>query len=119
MHGRKKSDVKSQAEQDHTLKKVKIFSSTIQLLFVKRKQGDTSIETLDLISKLLLSNPDVYTVWNYRREILIMLYERSFNLSMTSETKVSHDVGSKVRDEELKLTEECIKRNPKSCMLTN
>ena len=89
------------------------------------------METLELTSKMLRNNPDFYTLWNFRREILYYLYPdlqsssppQLSTLALTtvvptsSSTAAKSDVYDKsvLRDGELALSTEGIKRNPKSC----
>ena len=78
-----------------------------------------------MTAKLLLVNPDVYTLWNYRREILL---RRKQNVLAHIERCSSSDTGDLMVEsvealqddfdsiglQELSLSEECLKRNPKS-----
>jgi len=38
---------------------------------VQKKTGDWSKNAFDLTTKLLLVNPELYTIWNYRRNIML------------------------------------------------
>lgn len=41
------------------------------LIILQRQQGDLDTEQLNITGKVLTNNPDIYTLWNIRREILI------------------------------------------------
>lgn len=66
------------------------------------------------MSNLLLSNPDMYDTWNYRRDII---QSKLIQLSLleNSEEKISSPDADKIRDQELEITAKCIIKNPKSC----
>lgn len=38
----------------------------------QRKEGELDKDLLELTGNVLSSNPDIYTLWNIRREILII-----------------------------------------------
>ncbi|XP_038070452.1 geranylgeranyl transferase type-2 subunit alpha-like [Patiria miniata] len=106
MHGRLK--VKTTAEQQEAKrkereKKLKLYTGATQKVFQKRKDGEFDDESLEITSQLLSSNPDFYTLWNYRREIFL-------DLTKNSESQEMQDRYSK----ELKFLESCLMVNPKS-----
>lgn len=106
MHGRLK--VKSTAEQEEAKrkereKKLKIYNTGTKRAFEKREAGEYDDEALQVTSQLLCSNPDFYTLWNFRKEIILHL----------SEKKVDDDL-QQLLENELLLVEECFKKNPKS-----
>ncbi len=132
MHGRKKStQPPSQREIDAIKKKITTYQTLVGMAFEKRESGDRSVETLDLTGKLLASFPDFYSMWNYRREILIDMHSAALGpvLSIAGSKgeekgeekgemdKIPEAVGGAVRDMELALSAECIQKNPKSCEL--
>ena len=115
MHGRKKISIPlSVSEIEKVQKKIQTFTSLVTILFERKQLNDYSIETLKLTTKLLASNPDLYSMWNYRREILISLHSESLGLTNENISKVKI-IADNIRDEELNLTVEAIKRNSKSC----
>ncbi|KAJ8901355.1 hypothetical protein NDN08_007201 [Rhodosorus marinus] len=65
-------------------------------------EADLSDEAEALVRKVVESNPDDYTLWNYRREWL---------LSLKGE---AHDRLVKVWNDELRLTEKALLRHPKA-----
>lgn len=106
MHGRVK--VKSTAQQEEEKerereKKLKIYVAARDACFSKRKEGVLDEGALLLTQKLLSSNPDFATLWNYRREILLHL-----------ETVREKDDVQSMYDAELLFLESCLKVNPKS-----
>lgn len=92
-----------------------------KLLLARRKANDQSPDTFELLGKMLRSNPDFYTLWNYRKEILISTCSNS-NIPLTTAIEHKGDYqyavplsqGSSLLEVELSLTAECIKKNPKS-----
>ncbi|XP_023939140.2 geranylgeranyl transferase type-2 subunit alpha [Bicyclus anynana] len=106
MHGRIKvrttEEEKARKEKERQ-EKLKVFKHAMQKILYKRKQGEQDDEQLEITGKVLSSNPDIYTLWNIRREILILF----------SKTKNEEEM-SKIYDTELNLTEYCLKINPKS-----
>ncbi|KAG8311621.1 geranylgeranyl transferase type-2 subunit alpha [Homalodisca vitripennis] len=106
MHGRVK--VRTTAEQDEIKRKeraekVKLYKAGMSLAFDMREKGDKNEKGLAVSAKLLAPNPDIYTLWNIRREIILHL-----------KTLKSDDEFSQVMEDELRLTEICLKNQPKS-----
>ena len=60
-------------------------------------------QSLAITGQLVSVNPDFYTIWNFRREILVCL--------KSEENDESFD---KICRNELQLTENCLRVNPKS-----
>ncbi|MFT7809354.1 geranylgeranyl transferase type-2 subunit alpha [Arapaima gigas] len=106
MHGRVKLKSSAQQEEEKRKereKKLKVYLSSRDACFSKRKQGLLDEEALQLTQQLLSANPDFATLWNYRREILLYL-----------ETIRSEDEIQRLYEEELSFLEICLKVNPKS-----
>ncbi|KAJ8679431.1 hypothetical protein QAD02_015218 [Eretmocerus hayati] len=104
MHGRVK--VRTSAEQERIReaekrKKALAFKKGVELIFEKRKNGDLDDEILVMTEKLLAQLPDVYTLWNIRREALL-------NNNWSDDERVEK------LEKELPLTETCLRENPKS-----
>lgn len=116
MHGRKKvAGGPSEAELSALDQKAATYSSLVSILFGKRKSGDHSPDVLDLLSKMLKSNPDFYSLWNYRREVLLSQYsDLGLKESAANGDKIPSSIGSAIRDKELELTADGIRKNPKS-----
>ena len=98
----------------------------IQLICIsQRNEGCQDVSLLEDIAKLLVANPDVYTLWNYRREILLTLKDAN---QQTPIVGVDNDEAGDIPDEkvspvkdfqsilerEQELTVACFERNPKS-----
>ncbi|KDQ60631.1 hypothetical protein JAAARDRAFT_172668 [Jaapia argillacea MUCL 33604] len=74
MHGVKRTRQSREAEEARKLKeqaKLKDYLLLTEDLLSRKKKKDWSKEAFDLATKLLHSNPEFYTIWNYRRNILI------------------------------------------------
>ena len=100
MHGRKKR-VLSEAEIENLRVKTEGYIKLSSAISLMKKEKRRDVATLDLIQKMLTMNPDFYSLWNYRREILEDEYsEKDFDRS--------------AGDRELSLSSHAIQRNPKS-----
>jgi geranylgeranyl transferase type-2 subunit alpha len=49
---------------------LKVYQAATKSAFEKRKNGEYDKEGLDVTANILAANPDFYTLWNFRREIL-------------------------------------------------
>jgi len=142
MHGRVrgrdggKDTAEKEAIKDAITRKASMYSDLTALLTKMRTAGDISQQALDLTSKVLRINPDYYTLWNYRREVLLAMYGNSLGLchgrmdggmtctaaadqaksqaSSSGDHRISVELGSTIRDQELDLSKEAIMKNPKS-----
>ena len=105
MHGRKRVPpvVPTDAEVAKEAAKVKKYSQLVSSVLNKRQANERGEEAWKLTSVLLKLNPDFYSVWNFRREILLEKLESQD----ANEPNV-------FLDGELVLTEHAIGRNPKS-----
>jgi len=119
MHGRVRvSEAPSAEVQAAQEKKARTYTELSRVLLQRRREGDLGSETKELIGKMLRSNPDFYTLWNYRREVLqsqcaaagLPLAEA---LAQRGASKVE-GAGDLLVQAELSLTADCIKKNPKS-----
>ena len=117
MHGRKKStEPRSEAEIKTLDRKTELYSKTLYIVLERKKCKDFTEEALELTAKMLKSNPDFYSVWNYRKEILVAMIP---DLAISVDTDHNRIVNDEVRVRELKLSEDCIRKNPKSCKHNN
>lgn len=116
MHNRKKLErPPSDAEIAALQKKSQTYASLVQIIFERRVAKDHSADTLQLVGKMLRTNPDFYSLWSFRREVL---FSTNPSLSEASfESKYTGDNADLIRDEEMNLSTEGIQRNPKSCTL--
>eukprot|EP00639_Heterosigma_akashiwo_P004198 CAMPEP_0194583628 /NCGR_PEP_ID=MMETSP0292-20121207/16472_1 /TAXON_ID=39354 /ORGANISM="Heterosigma akashiwo, Strain CCMP2393" /LENGTH=219 /DNA_ID=CAMNT_0039438325 /DNA_START=89 /DNA_END=748 /DNA_ORIENTATION=- len=109
MHGRKKADsIKSPEELAAREEKVKKYTKLLSIISGLRSNGVKSDEALNLLSTALRLNPDNYSLWNYRREILLEVYSKEENGVRTLTLEEDQRAG------ELQLTQDGIGRNPKS-----
>ena len=126
MHGRKripKDVVPNEKEVKKKRAKMKAYTKLSTVLLAKRQKGDKSLKTLELTAKMVVVNPDFYTIWGYRREILAHHYN-NFMVTSSKNGDDSSEMGIKAVTEdslknmyltELSLTENALlKRNPKS-----
>ena len=126
MHGRKripKGVVPNEKEVLKKQAKMKAYTKLSTVLLSKRQKGDKSLKTLELTAKMVVVNPDFYTIWGYRREILAHHYN-NFTVTSSKSDDGSSETGTKpvtldslknMYSKELSLTENALlKRNPKS-----
>ena len=109
MHGRLK--VRSSAEQEERKrvereKKLASYkqamSMCLNMMTTKKYDDDTASEMgLKVSAEILANQPDISTLWNMRREIIL------FRVG-------SDDFERKHLNTELSLTETCLRKNPKS-----
>ncbi|XP_067934771.1 geranylgeranyl transferase type-2 subunit alpha-like [Watersipora subatra] len=106
MHGRLKVKTTEEQEKARQLeqdKKVKAYQTATSRIFAKRVAGELDIEALQLSGAVLAKNPDVYSLWNYRKEIYLHL------IKSLPETRICE-----LFDEELSFLVSCLTYNPKS-----
>ncbi|PRD36713.1 UNVERIFIED_CONTAM: Geranylgeranyl transferase type-2 subunit alpha [Trichonephila clavipes] len=106
MHGRlkvKTSEEQAEAKRREQQEKLKVYVAVTGKVFAKREAKEYDDEGLELTARILEKNPDFYTLWNYRREILLSL----------KDTKNEEEL-KKLILLELDLTQNCLKMNPKS-----
>ena len=123
MHGRKRGQIDNDTRAKMA-KKAKMFQELSLIIAKSRIKGDRSQKALDLTSKMLSMNPDCYSWWNYRREILLDMYGGADQLGLMMEAPSSEEAkvrtpgkestAAAVRDTELQLTVDGIMKNPKS-----
>lgn len=104
MHGRLK--IYTTAEQEEIKKKEKAaklakYKAGIAIIFQKKKDKIWDDELLSVVKQMLSSNPDIYTLWNIRRQVL-------------ENNEWSKDDYKQYLENEMSLTENCLKENPKS-----
>lgn len=112
MHNRKKLDRPLSEEETRVAKeKSATYKGLVGVIWKKRAEKDYSKDTLLVLGKMLAMNPDFYSLWNYRREILLSLHPELDGVDILS-SKVDNPALLK---QELDVTAAAIRRNPKSC----
>lgn len=106
MHGRLK--VRTSAEEAARKKKeqelkVKAYRAGMAKIHAKRASNELDAEMLTICGQILARNPDVYTLWNIRKECIIKLSE-----NLDQEAKQA------IYDKDLGFAEQCLLANPKS-----
>ncbi|CAK9801482.1 Geranylgeranyl transferase type-2 subunit alpha [Anthophora quadrimaculata] len=104
MHGRVK--VRTTAEQEAIKNKEKVeklarYKAGMSIVFEKRRNNVYDDELMTVSGRILLQNPDIYTLWNIRREAFI-------------NNEGDEDLLKKFYQNELTFTENCLQKNPKS-----
>lgn len=82
--------------------KVKAYRSAMTKIIAKRAAEEYDSELMQLTGGVLSRNPDVFTLWNIRREFLLKL-----KVENPDEVTASFE-------KDLHLTETCLQVNPKS-----
>ncbi|KAH8418475.1 hypothetical protein KR009_004817 [Drosophila setifemur] len=130
MHGRVKVRT-TEEERERKLKeqalKVRAYRSAMGRIQKKRQAGELDDEMLTLTVQILQRNPDVSTLWNIRRECVLMKLAKLKDKSQQEEQEEKltqekyHDEKCLPADKtqtlfvcELDLTEQCLMVNPKS-----
>ena len=107
MHGVTKTEYQAKRTEAHqrerALKAAK-YSKVIAAIRQRRAQKLHDAESLGLTSKILELNPEFYTLWNFRKEILLQMFAAAAEASQRQALNA----------EELRLTLTAIKRQPKS-----
>ncbi|XP_018307477.1 geranylgeranyl transferase type-2 subunit alpha [Mycetomoellerius zeteki] len=103
MHGRVK--VRTTVGQEEIKKReravrVAQYKIDIATVFQKRKDKEWDDELLLVTKRMLLSNSDIYTLWNIRREFF--------------KNNEWNDDYKQLLENEMSLTEQCLRDNPKS-----
>lgn len=114
MHGRKKSDLpQTKEEKDAVQAKISNYMKVIGAIRHKRAAGEMDEEYKGLLGKLLRLHPDFYSMWNFRKEAVLQEIGRIGEDRSNSSEGRDKALGA-VYEEELALSVDCIKRNPKS-----
>lgn len=82
--------------------KVKAYRAAMAKIVEKRAAEQYDTELLQLTAGVLIRNPDVFTLWNVRREYLLKL-----------KSEKPEEV-QEIFTKDLQLTEQCLQVNPKS-----
>ena len=113
MHNvKRKFTKKTHEEQKLALLKIGKFRGLAQLLLKYQAKKVYTKETLMLTEQMLTRNCDFHVIWNYRREILLHMFDKAKDELAGEELQAAIN---KLEDKELALTRQCIaKENPKS-----
>ncbi|XP_016483241.1 geranylgeranyl transferase type-2 subunit alpha 1-like [Nicotiana tabacum] len=106
MHGRPRKAPTTEEQEASAIKASKLRSLQSQFLQFHHNKIYTK-EALDVSAKLLESNPEYYTAWNYRK----LAVQHNWNLPEADNNEESI---KSILDEELRLVENALKRNFKS-----
>lgn len=112
MHGVKRvrqSPEALAAKKEKEQAKLNSYLELTQTVLAKKKSKDWSGEAFDLTTKLLQVNPEFYTVWNYRRDILL---NGTFPRSSPQEI-------NDILSSELHITTTALKQHPKVYWIWN
>jgi geranylgeranyl transferase type-2 subunit alpha len=114
MHGRAKLERPPSAQElEADQQKSAAYSKLVGILQTLKSNGDRSEQTLELSGQMLRKNPDYYSLWNFRREILIS-NNANIGLAIKMDTKINSEGGMTIAEKELRLSQEAIIKNPKS-----
>jgi len=122
MHGRKKV-TQTETEKKVLRDKAAAYSAVATVVMDKKIRKEHNEESLILTEKLLKSNPDFYSLWNFRRHILIHIYPESFGIfadkqPLPSSSRIPLIEGSEMKaivQKELDMSADGIRKNSKSC----
>ncbi|KAJ8926746.1 hypothetical protein NQ314_020863 [Rhamnusium bicolor] len=123
MHGRIKvrtTEEQKALKHKEQQKKLTAYRMGMQQILSTRKEDNYDPVSLDICTQLLSVNPDIYTLWNYRKEaILIEIEKRSVKLLMVYIAVRKNEIDGedniiKFLENEFRLTEQCLLANPKS-----
>ncbi|GLV42371.1 Rab geranylgeranyltransferase subunit alpha [Carabus blaptoides fortunei] len=106
MHGRLKvrtTEEQKKRKREEERRKLGIYQAGVAKVLSTRNVNEYNEEIFILTANLLVSNPDIYTMWNVRKETLLYL-----------EKNRAEDEFCNILDNEVKLTEQCLLANPKS-----
>lgn len=73
-----------------------------------RKPDSYDVDALKTCTNILLLNPDIYTLWNYRKEAILMEKQK------VTDNVDYEDTFAEFLENDLSLTEQCLLLNPKS-----
>jgi len=106
MHGRLKVKTTEQQEKEKKIEraaKLKVYRQAMDTILNRRKEGHQDEMQLKVSAQVLQSNPDITTLWNIRKQVLLFMFQQEED--MNKDAKLS---------KELELTQSCLITNPKS-----
>ncbi|KAI3449765.1 hypothetical protein Pfo_006430 [Paulownia fortunei] len=107
MHGRPRKATTQEEEEASSLKAAKLRDLQSQVLNFHHNKIYTE-EAIEISAKLLESNPEHYTGWNYRKLAV------QYRLDHQSDSGVDSESIQSILDEELRVVENALKKNFKS-----
>ena len=116
MHGRLKIKTTAQQEAEkQTERQAKLagYRNAMSTILSRRKEGHKDEMQLKITAQVLLSNPDIHTLWNIRRECVLAMLELNQSQDKAEEVGDKEDNDS-VWMKEVELTGQCLLTNPKS-----
>ncbi|KAI8848006.1 hypothetical protein BC829DRAFT_227139 [Chytridium lagenaria] len=102
-HGRRKG-----TSGNRDAEKIELYRELNRLMIERRSSGNFDEDSTKIVTKLLTLNPEHYTAWNYRRELIL----KDWNEKADEEIQATAVA-------ELKFVESCIRDHPKSYWLWN
>ena len=115
MHGRLKLKTTAQQEAARNAErqtKLAGYRKAMSTILSRRKEGLKDEMQLKITAQVLLSNPDIHTLWNIRRECVLAMLEQRANSA--DEGDNDDDNSDSVWMKEVELTGQCLLTNPKS-----
>ncbi|KAJ3284743.1 hypothetical protein HK104_009799 [Borealophlyctis nickersoniae] len=104
----KTSEEAQQARKEKEKRKIDEYRALSDKLSEKRRNREFDDEALGLTTSIVSLNPEFYTAWNFRREILLETFK-----------SLDEDERQKRCLSELKLVEDALRLNPKSYWVWN
>ena len=93
MHGRKKKTPEEAVVTEAERTKTEAAFTSLGRLLEMRKSKVQSQEAFDLTTALLMMNPELSTAWNYRRDLIVSLFEGEARVNfLTKELKLMEKV---------------------------
>lgn len=80
-HGRLKirtTEEQKALKEKEQKKKLVTYQLGMQKIFSSRNESSFDPECLSICTQLLVVNPDVYTLWNYRKEVILRQIENRY-----------------------------------------
>ncbi|CAG8465487.1 9723_t:CDS:10 [Cetraspora pellucida] len=112
MHGRKRAKPTAEVEKlrkEREASKIKEYNGIVAACFEKKTKCEYDKEAFILTTKILSQNPDFYTIWNFRRSVLL--------------NEISGDCSEEEKQQkfssELLFLQEVFRLNPKSYWIFN
>jgi len=106
MHGVKKAYVSEEIRKEKKLKEkseIEEYLNLVKIINEKRKNKIYDSEAFNITTKILSYNVEYYTLWNFRRKILLNKF-KTLNL----------EEKEKIFENELEFQEKCVRKKPKS-----